>query len=92
MYQRRAYQSQWDYPHGWAPHQIMAWDGLRRYGYHQDASRLAYKWLSTILKVFVHYNGAVVEKYDVTRPNDPHQVETEYPNQGFTYQAYVKEG
>jgi alpha,alpha-trehalase len=48
--------------------------------------------LGTILNVFVHYNGAVVEKYDVTKGREAHQVDTEYPNQGFSYQAYVKEG
>src|SRR6266540_3355115 len=24
---------QWDYPFGWAPHQIMAWRGLENYGF-----------------------------------------------------------
>jgi len=24
---------QWDYPFGWAPHQILAWEGLVHYGY-----------------------------------------------------------
>ena len=48
---------QWDYPFGWAPHQILAWDGLKKYGYHEDAERLAYKWLHMITKVFVEYNG-----------------------------------
>jgi alpha,alpha-trehalase len=91
MYTRRLYQCQWDYPHGWAPHQIMAWDGLRRYGYYEEAGRLAYKWLLTVLKVFVNYNGAVVEKYDVTRFVSAHQVNTEYPNQGSRYHGYVIE-
>ena len=27
------------------PHQIMAWVGLERYGYIEDAQRLAYRWL-----------------------------------------------
>lgn len=22
---------QWDYPYGWAPHQILAWEGMRAY-------------------------------------------------------------
>jgi alpha,alpha-trehalase len=92
MYTRRSYQSQWDYPHGWAPHQMLAWDGLVKYEYKVEAARLAYRWLGTILNVFVHYNGAVVEKYDVTKGREAHQVDTEYPNQGFSYQAYVKEG
>ncbi|WWD15955.1 hypothetical protein CI109_100379 [Kwoniella shandongensis] len=36
---------QWDYPYGWPPHQIMAWVGLERYGFVDDAARLAYRWI-----------------------------------------------
>ncbi|KAH8701906.1 alpha,alpha-trehalase TreB/Nth1 [Talaromyces proteolyticus] len=73
---------QWDYPYGWAPQQMLAWTGLLRYGYQDEAERLAYKWLYMITKAFVDFNGIVVEKYDVTRPIDPHRVEAEYGNQG----------
>lgn len=83
---------QWDFPHGWAPHQIMAWDGLKRYGYDRDAERISYKWLLTLLKVFVDFNGAVVEKYNVTNPRDPHKVSAEYGNQGLKFKGYAKEG
>ena len=34
-----------DYPFGWAPQQILAWGGLIKYGYGEEAQRLAYKWL-----------------------------------------------
>ena len=27
------------------PHQIMAWVGLERYGYLEEAQRLAYRWI-----------------------------------------------
>ncbi|OKL64493.1 Neutral trehalase [Talaromyces atroroseus] len=73
---------QWDYPFGWAPQQMLAWTGLLRYGYQDEAERLTYKWLYMITKAFVDFNGIVVEKYDVTRPIDPHRVEAEYGNQG----------
>ena len=66
---------QWDYPFGWAPQQMLAWVGLQRYGYEPEAQRLAYKWLYMVTKAFVDFNGVVVEKYDVTRPIDPHKVE-----------------
>jgi alpha,alpha-trehalase len=36
---------QWDYPFGWAPQQMLAWGGLIKYGYVDEAQRLAYKWL-----------------------------------------------
>ena len=83
---------QWDYPYGWAPHQIMAWDGLKRYGYHQDAQRLIYKWLLMIIRVFVDYNGTVVEKYDVTQVKAPHKVTAEYGNQGLDFKYAPEEG
>lgn len=83
---------QWDYPYGWAPQQILAWGGLIRYGYEEDASRLIYRWLYMITKAFVDFNGIVVEKYDVTRPVDPHRVDAEYGNQGADFKGVAKEG
>ncbi|KAI9813190.1 MAG: alpha,alpha-trehalase nth1 [Thelocarpon impressellum] len=83
---------QWDYPYGWAPQQMLAWTGLIRYGYQEDAERLAYKWLFMITKAFVDFNGVVVEKYDVTRPVDPHKVEAEYGNQGGDFKGVAREG
>ncbi|PMD25395.1 glycoside hydrolase family 37 protein [Hyaloscypha hepaticicola] len=83
---------QWDYPYGWAPQQMLAWTGLVRYGYSEDAERLAYKWLAMMTKAFVDYNGVVVEKYDVTRTVDPHRVDAEYGNQGLDFQGVATEG
>lgn len=50
---------QWDYPYGWAPHQMLAWEGLARYGYDYHASRLAYRWMYMIVASFVDYNGGI---------------------------------
>ncbi|PGH04219.1 neutral trehalase [Polytolypa hystricis UAMH7299] len=83
---------QWDYPYGWAPQQMLAWTGLLRYGYQEDAEALAYKWLFMVTKAFVDFNGAVVEKYDVTRPIDPHRVDAEYGNQGGDFKGVSREG
>jgi alpha,alpha-trehalase len=83
---------QWDYPYGWAPHQVMAWDGLRRYGYYEEAERLAYRWLHLLTKVFTEFNGTVVEKYDVTQLDNPHKVYADYGNQGLGFRGYAKEG
>jgi alpha,alpha-trehalase len=58
--------SQWDAPYGWAPLQLMAVDGLRRYGYQADADRLARKFVSLVVDDF-HAHGTIVEKYDVRR-------------------------
>ncbi|KAF2707677.1 glycoside hydrolase family 37 protein [Pleomassaria siparia CBS 279.74] len=83
---------QWDYPFGWAPQQILAWVGLQRYGYDAEAQRLAYRWIYMVTKAFVDFNGVVVEKYDVTRPIDPHKVEAEYGNQGSDFKGVPREG
>jgi alpha,alpha-trehalase len=83
---------QWDFPYGWAPQQMLAWTGLLRYGYQEDAERIAYKWLFMITKAFVDFNGVVVEKYDVTRPVDPHRVDAEYGNQGLDFKGVATEG
>jgi alpha,alpha-trehalase len=83
---------QWDYPYGWAPQQILAWTGLNRYGFHEEAERLTYKWLYMMTRAFVDFNGVVVEKYDVTRMTDPHRVDAEYGNQGLDFKGVAKEG
>jgi alpha,alpha-trehalase len=83
---------QWDYPFGWAPQQMLAWGGLRNYGYEEEAQRLAYKWLYMVTKAFVDYNGIVVEKYNVTAQQDPHKVEAEYGNQGSDFKGVPREG
>jgi alpha,alpha-trehalase len=58
--------SQWDAPYGWAPLQLMAVDGLRRYGYDVDADRLAIAFVSMVVDDF-DAHGTIVEKYDVRR-------------------------
>lgn len=69
---------QWDHPYGWAPQNMLAWGGLKQYGYHEEVQRLAYKWLHMILTSFVDHNGVVVEKYNVTVPTRAHVVKAEY--------------
>lgn len=71
---------------------MLAWMGLLRYGYVEDAQRLAYRWLFMMTKSFVDYNGVVVEKYDVTQRIDPHRVEAEYGNQGLDFKGVAREG
>ncbi|WZH43486.1 trehalase-domain-containing protein [Fusarium acuminatum] len=83
---------QWDFPYGWPPQQMLAWTGLIRYSFNEEAERIAYKWLFMVTKAFVDYHGVVVEKYDVTRPDDPHRVDAEYGNQGLGFRGVNKEG
>ncbi len=83
-------QKQWDYPNGWAPHQILIWEGLSNYGYETTARRLAYKWLYTILRNAVAYNGTIPEKFDVVSRS--HKVFAEYGNVGTEFDYITREG
>ena len=58
--------NQWDAPLGWAPLQLIAIQGLRRYGFDEDADRLTRKFVSLVTKDFEEH-GVIVEKYDVKR-------------------------
>ena len=58
--------NQWDAPFGWAPLQMIAVAGLRRYGFDEDANRIAAKFVSLVAKEFEEH-GTIVEKYDVRR-------------------------
>jgi alpha,alpha-trehalase len=55
---------QWDYPYGWAPTQLLAIEGLRRYGFQQDADRVSIEFLSTVMENF-RRDGTIREKYNV---------------------------
>jgi alpha,alpha-trehalase len=71
--------SQWDAPFGWAPLQMIAVQGLRRYGYQQEASRISINFLSLVLHEFIRYK-AIFEKYDVVQRNIGRA-----PAYGYTY-------
>lgn len=83
---------QWDFPYGWAPQQILAWYGLKNYGFHNCVRRLVYRWLYLITRAFVDYNGVIVEKYNVCRGAVPHKVDAEYGNQGINFKGVQTEG
>jgi len=38
---------QWDFPFGWAPHQIVSWIAFEKYGFKEEARRCCYRWLYT---------------------------------------------
>jgi len=71
--------TQWAYPNGWAPLQYIVIQALERYGYHQDARRIAMKWLKCNLTWF-RDNGVFLEKYNVVSPDKPPQKGL-YPSQ-----------
>jgi alpha,alpha-trehalase len=87
---RRHDARQWDYPFGWAPHQMLAWQGFKNYGLDADAGRLAYRWLCTIVKNAHDFNGTIPEKYNVVTGS--HDVFVEYGNVGTKFAYIATEG
>jgi alpha,alpha-trehalase len=81
---------QWDYPYGWAPHQMLIWQGFRNYGMDTIATRLCYRWLFTITLNATQYNGTIPEKFDVV--NRTHEVFAEYGNVGTKFSYITREG
>jgi len=83
---------QWDYPYGWAPTQIIAIEGLRRYGFNDDANRISYKFLSTIAENF-RRDGTIREKYNVVTRSSESGVHAGYQQNvigfGWTNAAFL---
>lgn len=82
--------TQWAYPNGWAPLQYIVIRALERYGYYEDARRIAQKWLRCNLDWF-NKHGLFLEKYNVVSPEKP-PVKGVYPSQtGFGWTNAVFE-
>jgi alpha,alpha-trehalase len=82
--------AQWAYPNGWAPLHFIVVEALQRYGYHNDAERIARKWLKTNLDWFTKH-GEFMEKYNVVNPSKPPS-DGVYPNhKGFGWTNAVFE-
>ena len=83
---------QWDYPYGWAPTQIVTIEGLRRYGFNDDANRIAYNFLSTIAENF-RRDGTIREKYNVVTRSSESGVQAGYQQNvigfGWTNAAFL---
>ncbi len=83
--------TQWAYPNGWAPLHLIALEGMERYGYRDDAERIARKWLNACL-VHFEQHGEFIEKYNVVNIHDE-PVEGVYPSQsgfGWTNAVFVR--
>jgi alpha,alpha-trehalase len=83
-------QRQWDYPFGWAPHQMLLWEGLLNYGFYDKAQEMIYRWLWLITRNAVDYNGTIPEKFDLETSS--HKVFAEYGNVGTDFKYIAKEG
>ena len=83
---------QWDLPYGWAPTQLVAIEGLRRYGFNDDANRLSYKFLSMVDENF-RRDGTIREKYNVVTRSDETSVAVGYQSNvigfGWTNAAFL---
>jgi alpha,alpha-trehalase len=70
-------QGQWDYPFGWAPIQLLAVEGMRRYGHNADADRVSMEFLSTVLQNFAR-DKTIREKYNVVTRSSETNVKAGY--------------
>ena len=68
---------QWDYPWGWAPNQLIGMEGLRRYGFADDANRVALKFMGTVLENF-RREGNIREKYNVVTRSSEAEIQAGY--------------
>lgn len=83
--------AQWAHPNGWAPLHYFVVEGLKQYGYHEEARRIAVAWVKTNLDWFSRY-GVFLEKYNVVNPRKK-PLEGVYPSQtgfGWTNAVFVK--
>ena len=70
--------AQWDAPYAWAPLELIAVEGLRRYGYEDQANRLSYEFLSNVAENF-RRDGTIREKYDAVHRSAEAAVKSGYP-------------
>ena len=56
-------EGQWDFPFAWAPTQLLAIEGMRKYGFNGDADRISYNFMSMVAENFSH-DGTIREKYN----------------------------
>jgi alpha,alpha-trehalase len=85
--------TQWDLPFGWAPTNWLAVSGLARYGYRNDASLIARKFMATVRLNFLH-DGTIREKYDMVSGSANVKLATGYKSNvigfGWTNGVYLK--
>ena len=70
-------QLQWDAPFGWAPIQLLACEGMRRYGYTTDADAVSSDFLTMVIENFAR-DGTIREKYNVVTRDSRTNVQQGY--------------
>lgn len=85
--------AQWDLPYGWGNIEMLAIEGLRKYGYNADADRISYDFLSTVAENF-RRDGNIREKYNVVTRSSEARVELGYGMNvvgfGWTNAAFIE--
>jgi alpha,alpha-trehalase len=83
---------QWDKPYGWAPVELIAVEGMRRYGFNSEAARVSKKFLMTVLENY-RREGTIREKYNVvtrsTEANVTAGYQTNVVGFGWTNAAFL---
>lgn len=80
---------QWSYPNGWAPLHFLAIKGLDNYGYKEEASRIASKYVDMVVRNFESTHN-LWEKYNVVEGNINVSNEYDMPTMiGWTAGTYV---
>jgi alpha,alpha-trehalase len=69
--------AQWDLPYGWGNIEMVAIEGLRRYGFNADANRISYEFDSMVAENF-RRDGNIREKYNVVTRSSESSVELGY--------------
>lgn len=84
---------QWGDPFGWAPTNWLAISGLDAYGFHDDARRLAGKFMATVDRGLAD-DGTIREKYNMALGNADVKVSAGYSQNvigfGWTNGVYLK--
>lgn len=84
---------QWDEPFGWAPTNWLAIAGLDAYGFHEDARRLARKFIATVDQGYAD-DGTIREKYNMITGDANVAIRTGYKDNvigfGWTNGVYLK--
>ncbi len=85
--------AQWDKPYGWGCIQMLAVEGLRRYGFNSDADRISYEFLSMVAENF-RRDGTIREKYNVVTRSSETSTELGYHMNvvgfGWTNAAFIE--
>jgi alpha,alpha-trehalase len=74
---RRETGVQWDFPYAWAPIQLLAVEGMRRYGFNDEANRISYEFLSMVEENF-RRDATIREKYNAVTRSSETQVTAGY--------------